>query len=334
MTEIEKLVEKCGLGDIIGEAVPVSGGFMHKMYKVKTSLGTYAVKCLNPEIMKRPGAMENFARAESLESVLENEGLPVVAAIYFDEKKMVELDGRYFYVFKWQEGKITDWNLISEYKCYMAGEILGKIHKIDSKKAEFQEISLNETDFEKYLKDSEGTEIYSLLSDNLTLIKNAQKKLNDARKMLPPISAIINDDMDPKNVMWHNDSPYIIDLECLEYGNPVYSCLNLSLQWSGTVTGKFKKKKLKSFFEGYLTAYNNGFKEYDKLFGIAYSWVEWLEYNIRRALGMEGDDPESIRLGVEEVKKTIGRIKYLDSVEKNICRTLKSIFRKKLFKRG
>lgn len=327
MTEIEKLIEKCGLGDIIGEAVPVSGGFMHKMYKVKTSLGTYAVKCLNPEVMRRPGAMENFARAERLEGVLEKEGLPVVAAIYFDEKKMVELDGRYFYVFKWQEGKITDWDCITEYKCYLAGEILGKIHKIDSKKVEFQEINLNDTDFDKYLKASEGTEIYPLLSDNLALIRNAQKKLNDARKNLPPISAIINDDMDPKNVMWHEDSPYIIDLECLEYGNPVYSCLNLSLQWSGTVTGKFKKKNLKSFFEGYLTAYSNGFKEYDKLFGIAYTWVEWLEYNIRRALGLEGDDPDSIKLGKEEVINTIGRIKYLDSVEEDICRVLKKLFK-------
>lgn len=38
-------------------------------------------------------------------------------------------------------------------------------------------------------------------------------------------------------------------------------------------------------FEGYLEACDNGFRAYSEVFGLAYTWVEWLEYNIRRALG-------------------------------------------------
>ena len=73
---IEKLFNKLGLGIITSPIAPVSGGFMHRMYKV-TACGTegsrsFAVKHLNPEIMKRPQAQANYARAEKLVLVTNN----------------------------------------------------------------------------------------------------------------------------------------------------------------------------------------------------------------------------------------------------------------------
>ena len=63
---------------------------MHRMFKVRTSSGTYAVKALNPEVMSRPDALRNYAEAEKLERILEDNGLPIVAALSFDDKKMME----------------------------------------------------------------------------------------------------------------------------------------------------------------------------------------------------------------------------------------------------
>lgn len=53
------------------------------------------------------------------------------------------------------------------------------------------------------------------------------------------------------------------------------------------------------------------------VFGLAYTWVEWLEYNIQRALGECMDEAERT-LGIAEVKNTIGRIKYIHNAEKEI----------------
>ena len=72
MHNIRALAERCGLGAIEGQILAVSGGLMHKMYKVKTTSGTYAVKCLNPGIMSRPDVMKNYAEAERLEKILED----------------------------------------------------------------------------------------------------------------------------------------------------------------------------------------------------------------------------------------------------------------------
>lgn len=52
---------------IIGEPVCLSGGFMHKMYKISTQQGTFALKLLNPSVMQRETAMDNFAKAERIE---------------------------------------------------------------------------------------------------------------------------------------------------------------------------------------------------------------------------------------------------------------------------
>lgn len=128
-----------------------------------------------------------------------------------------------------------------------------------------------------------------------------------------------------KNIMWDKGEPFVIDLECLGYSNPIASCLDLSLQWAGTVNQKFKRENLASFYDGYLSAYDNGFRSYHELYGIAYTWVEWLEYNLKRALGMEGTTDEDIELGEAETKNTIERIKYLNSLENDICDMLKNL---------
>ena len=321
---ISVLFRKYGLGNVCGTIEAVSGGLMHRMYKVRTESKIYAVKCLNPEIMKRPGVLDNYARAEELEGILEKEGVPIVPALSFDGKKMIEEDGKYYYIFRWQEGSITDYNNIPKQQCYMAGEILGRIHRIDPQNAMQEENELSDIDFEAYAfeADKKNSSIAGLIADNLPLLKEAQDKLNNARRLLPAMSAIDDPDMDPKNIMWHEDEAYVIDLECLERGNPIATCLDLALQWAGTVNGKYSKENLAGFFEGYLSAYDNGFRSYDELFGISYTWVEWLEYNIRRALGMEGSNEEDIRLGEDELKNTVDRIKYLRDIEEDVCRAL------------
>ena len=321
---ISRLFQAYGLGEIRGEIRPVSGGLMHRMFQVRGTGGVYAVKWLNPEIMKRPGVFDNFRRAEELEDALEEQGIPIVSAIRFGTKKMLKHEDRYYYIFRWQEGRITDYNQISSEQCRKAGEILGRIHGTDPREAAIEEPEISRIDFESYIRkaEEESPLIAELLKENLPVLSKAEKRLNEARRSLPPFSAIDDPDMDPKNVMWHQGEPHVIDLECLRRGNPVSSCLDLALQWAGTTNGDYRPENLEAFLRGYFSSYDNGFRAYEELFGIAYSWLDWLEYNIRRALGMEGSLPEEMQLGEEEVKNTLGRIRYLSEKEREVCEVL------------
>ena len=324
---IPQLFETLSLGTITAPVISVSGGFMHRMYKVCTESQTYAVKHLNPEIMKRPAAMENYKNAEKLEAILEESGIPIVPALVFDGKKMQEFQGNYFYIFDWHDGSITDWNNITQEQCWKAGNIQGRIHAIKTGRieaTEFIEPELSAIDWNEYLEKATSSatsaavkEVESLLKENLPLLDYAQTELNKARKSLPNITTIIDEDMDPKNVMWKNGDPVVIDLECLDYGNPVSSAIQLSLQWSGITLCNFDVEKQKAFFEGYVKAYDNGFRDYKSVFGLTYTWIEWLEYNIQRALGASQDKAEQ-EMGLAEVKNTINKIKYIREMEDRI----------------
>ena len=322
---IAELMKTCGLGNIISTIKPVSGGFMHRMYKVTTDCGTYAVKHLNPEIMSRSGVFDNFERAEKIEHILENEDIPIVPSIIVNGHKMQKAENNYFYIFNWQEGHITDWNNISNNECNIAGNILGRIHAINPENVSHQEPELSKINWHEYIRkaNEEKSEIASLLADNEKLLIYAEKELNKARTSLPDIICVSDEDMDPKNIMWDNGNPWVIDLECLDYGNPISHELQLAIQWSGITTCDMDIEKMVAFFDGYLEAYDNCFRAYSSVFGLAYTWVEWLEYNIQRALGACIDEAEK-QMGISEVRNTVERIKYIHKIEKEIKDALDS----------
>jgi len=329
MTEdkIVKLFKDKGLGEVRLPILPVSGGFMHRMYKVDTGAASYAVKQLNPNIMKRPDAMDNMRQAEALEAELEKAGIPIVPALILGGKKMQTLKGDHFYVFQWQEGAVTDPHHISAEQCRMAGQIQGRIHAISPKRIPKEMPEMSAIRWSGLIKEAEAANpgLGKLLKENEDLLLYAEGELNRARAALPEIECIVDEDMDPKNVMWHGGEPKVIDLECLERGNPVSGVLQLSLQWAGSTIGDLDLSKLKAFFDGYLEAYDNGFRDYCSVFGLAYTWVEWLEYNIRRALGECADEKER-ELGLSETELTISRIQYLRGREKEIRQALKGWF--------
>lgn len=290
--------------------------------------GIYAVKHLNSEIMKRPDAQENYARAEQIERILEKNNIPIVPALVLGGKKMQNIDGQFFYVFKWQKGQIADWNHITKEECYKAGNILGRIHAIEPRKVELKSLPPSQIDWQSYRMEAKkkDPEIASLLEQNEELLTLAEKELNRARASLPAMLCLSNGDMDPKNIMWENGTPWVIDLECLDYGNPVLDALQLALQWSGIVTCDMDINKMLAFFYGYLEAYDNGFRGYGEIVGVAYTWVEWLEYNIQRALGNCMDEAER-ELGISEVRNTIHRIQYIQEMEPQIQAALNNCLR-------
>lgn len=323
---ISALFEFLSLGKVLPPVTPVSGGYMHRMYRVNTAGCSYAVKHLNPEIMKRAAVMDNYRRAEKLEQVIEDAGIPIVPALTVNGRKMQELNGEYFYIFHWQDGRITDWYNITPEQCRQAGSILGRIHALQPRcKADTPPV-MSAIDWAGYISKAAKQEsvIVPLLKESEQLLNDAQDMLNRARLALPAIECITNEDMDPKNVMWNNGRPVVIDLECLDYGNPVSHVLQLSLQWAGITTCSLDPVKVKAFFDGYLEAWDNGFRDYGSVLGLAYTWIEWLEYNITRALWQCRDESEQ-ETGISEVRNTLSRIRYIHGKENDLRQLLNRI---------
>ena len=325
----DKMVNCLNLGNIIEEPSKVTGGLTHRMFKVVTDECRYIVKLLNPSIMKRPTAMGNFDRADILEEILKHNDISAVYSLKFNNKKMQEIDGQYFYVYDWFDGKSLKDGEITSYHCEEIGKALAKIHNIDLKN-ETNNFKEKKIDFKYYIDLSKEKEspIYDLICDKLDILNDSMSKGNDAIKYLPNCSAICHNDMDSKNVMWLNDEYKLIDLECLGYSNPYLELYELALCWSGYEKCNINFELFKTFFKAYFDNTKLDKEvDWESIYYTNNGRLEWLEFNIKRALMIECDSQEEQEIGINEVKETIEHVVYYDKVKNEILKNINDLIK-------
>ena len=326
----DKLVEQLNLGKINVGPIQVNGGLTHRMFKIFTDKGKYIVKLLNPNIMKRSTAMDNFNRADSFEEILQSNNIKAVYSLKFNNKKMQEIDGQYFYVYEWYDGKSLKDSEITEYHCKQIGKALAEIHNIDLKNVKYNTDEKN-INFKYYIKLSKEklSPIYDLIYDKLDILNESMNKGNMAIKSLPNYLSIYHNDMDSKNVMWLGNDYKLIDLECLGYSNPYLELYELALCWSG-----YEKCNINfDLFKTFINSYFDNSKldkniDWESIYYANNGRLEWLEFNIKRSLMIDCDTEEEQKIGINEVKETIEHIIYYDKVKDDILNAIKELVNK------
>ena len=322
---LDKICQQCNLGIIESKPLPLKGGFMHKMYSLFTTKGKYAVKLLNPYVMQRKTAMDNFHNAERLELILEQNNIPVIPALTFNGKKMQKIDGQFYYLYEWYNGKALRSEEIREIHCRKIGNVLAKIHRLDRKEASPICDEMN-IEWDYYIEQlgTKNRELYHLLNENRTLLYESQKNRNSAIKKLPSIEVICHNDMDSKNVLWIEEECRVIDLECLSYSNPFMELYELALCWSGYEKCDIDYNLLKLFIRSYAEAGGQIPVDWETVYDSNHGRLEWLEYNVKRSLGIECSEDE-IDVGFSEVKETMNHMLYYHEARNKIIDCLKQI---------
>ena len=317
---INKVILNLQLGELHEQPVRITGGLTHKNYKFETNKGKYIIKLLNPNIMKRPAALGNFEKADKYEELLKINGIDAIYSLSFNDKKLQLLDGQYFYVYEWYDGKSLKENEITNYNCKIISKEVAKIHNIDLREEIWKETPKN-IDWKYYidLAQEKKSSIYEMLFDKIDLLNDSMNNGNDVIDKLPNYIALCHNDLDSKNVLWINDEFKIIDLECLGYSNPYLELFTLALCWSGYETCNINYELFKTFINNYFN--NSKLKnnvDWETIYYANNGRLEWLVYNIKRALMIETDSEEERDLGIKEVKETIEHIVYYDKIKKEL----------------
>ena len=308
--DFDALCQQLNLGALTAEPIRLYGGLMHKMYRVATEGGVYAVKCLNPHVMARPTAAANFATAEELERKLEQTALPLLPALTIGGRKMQEMGGAYCYLFPYFEGKALTEGDITPCHCAIVGGLLARLHQVEQKVGPIQR--------EILALDWDG---FALSDEDKDLLEQMQTAANAA--LLPPLSTICHNDMDPKNVLWNGMDCRIIDLECLGYGSPYLELLETALCWAGYESGTVDFDRFTAFVNAYAQAGGDLAADWAAVYAANCGRLEWLHYNLLRAGGSEGE--ENRRLGKAEVAKTLVCIKGYTKIQDEIVRVMDNI---------
>ena len=304
------LCQQLHLGALIEEPTRLYGGFLHKMYRVVTESGVYALKHLNPHVMARADAPANFRRAEAMEHKLERTDLPLLPALTVDGRKMQKVEGDYFYLFPYFDGKALTDDAITPTHCKIVGEILAKLHGVEQKQ---EPIPRGTLDF-----DWDG---FDLSEEDTILLNQMQSAANTA--VLPPLLAICHNDMDPKNLLWNGMDCRVIDLECLGYGSPYLELLETALCWAGYERGEVDIDRFHAFVSAYAAAGGDLAADWTAVYRANAGRLGWLHYNLLRADGAEGE--ENRALGKTEVEKALICIRGYGKMEEEIVRVMKDL---------
>ena len=302
----EKICAALHLGDMIAGPQQLSGGHSHRMFALTTTQGRYAVKLLNPEIMARPDAQDNYARAEAFEAQLEAAGLPILPAKVIDGRKMQCVNGQHLYVFDYFDGRVLRDAEITPAHCASMGDALARIHAIARREAD--EPAPASPDWPRLtaglLRHPESVPEGADMHRALPMLIRVTRAMEHASARLPRGEALCHNDMDAKNVLWQGDSFRIIDLECLGYANAEQELLDLAISWAGWPA---EEAKFKAFLRAYRAAGGRITAAPADLYDSRRNHIDWLAYNARRA---QFEDQEERRIGREQVVETLEKLAW------------------------
>ena len=319
--QFHKLCELLNIGELLDEPVQLTGGLIHRMYAVETASGKYAIKALNPQVMLRPNAMTDIVNGERIATIAASY-IPALPAKQLNCSFIHEIGGQYYLVYDWIDGQPLFNENITPLHCKSIGEILGNLHSIDFSHLDILRPATtieNITGWNEYLQTGQQTGA-PWASDLLGIIDEIyewNRRYLASMKYLESPLVIGHGDIDPKNVMWSDGSPVVIDWESAGFLNPSHEFIIYALYWSNQ-NGTIEKSKFEAFLNGYQSRSKLEIADWRIVMDAGLS-PRWLEYNIKRSLGIDCTDFAEQQLGTEQV---YGTIDYLRRYEATIPRVL------------
>ncbi|MEK5057289.1 phosphotransferase [Paenibacillus shunpengii] len=310
--QIQELCTRLKLGIVAGTPEQVTGGLLHKMYSIVTDRGTYAIKMLNPEIMQRPTALQNYKNAERIARMAAMNQISALPAISVDDESIHLVGSNFYLIFKWIEGGSLSLDQIRLTHCEIVGDLLARIHAVDFAVIGVVDHASHEAaiiNWNYYLdKGRIANAVWAnLLEENMDLLYESNAQAVASVKVLSTVDRIISHrDLDPKNIMWHDDLPVIIDWEAAGYINQWQDMTETLLYWCVDTQGRMIPEKFTAFMRGYKkqpVSIEIDWRAvlYNGLIGK----LDWLEYNLKRSLYMECRDAQEQQLGEEQVLLTL-----------------------------
>ncbi len=323
--QISKIGEAFDLGIVLNDSIPVIGGLIHRMWKINTNRGSFAIKELDAAIMQRPGIYQIYVQSEKIAASLKSKNIPVATAMINNNTPLYEIDGMVVMVFPWVEGKTLALHQVTPEHAKKIGSIVAAIHAANIKPFDLP-IPETNTISAKRWHDLVDKAFYKKLSwaavanTNLPRLIDWSDTYQEAKQRLNKHLIISHTDMDPKNVLWTDDSsPVLIDWEGAGLANPTAEIINVAIGWSGETELEFRENIFSAVIEGYCTGGGRMIKSdrRDAFHGLIGGYLAWLEFNMCRSLESSKYNVDAQNVGIKETKLTLKKLNFLD---KNIDR--------------
>jgi thiamine kinase-like enzyme len=155
----------------------------------------------------------------------------------------------------------------------------------------------------------------NLLQENIEQLFVWSAKAKRSSRILADEQVIGHRDLEPKNVMWFQEMPILIDWESAGFINPMHDLIETAIYWSVNELGSIDKGRFLAFISGYQKQF--GFLQADWRMVLEHGYIgklDWLEYSLKRSLWIECTDDTEQQLGTTQVLETIHAIRQYEEM--------------------
>lgn len=320
---LQAVLTAFSLGTLSGPPRPLSGGLMHTTYRVETDRGVWVLKRLNPAVAGRPGALGNIRRAEQAARALAR-FVPSVTALTREDDPIFCQNGQYFLLFPWQEGVSVFPPELTPAHCAAIGAILGRIHSAKLTLPGFPLPEYGEGPDWNALEEAARRFRQPWADAFLAALPQCARLYEKARRACVRMRVgcvLSHGDLDPKNVLWANKKPVLIDWEAAGPIHPALDAFTLLRDWTGDGQGGILLPQFRAMLDAYRAACPAaGLPWEEAALAAAESILAWLAYNVRRACAIDTADPAVQAAGAEQVTETLRTLaSYESCAQRMLC---------------
>lgn len=323
---LRQLCAMLALSQPLQPLLPVSGGFHHRMWKLQTADGFFAVKQLNPETdVHSPAVIRHYNTAESIAAAFSLQGIGAIHALQGTVGYLQVIEHTGYLIYPWSHAKALPRGTVSASHALQVASLLARMHQAQIQIPDIAEPSVERLENEAIEQliataGTAGVHQAKALQQALPALLAINRVQADAIPLLTRHRVVSHGDLDQKNILWQSpDKPLIIDWESARKLNPTYEIMLAALDWGG-ILGHFNI----GIYQQVLSTYQRcgGRVESDvpeaAYHGILGEWLSWLVYNIGRAIDA---DAEQRQLGNSQIELVLPTLLRLKRLEKQLCST-------------
>jgi Ser/Thr protein kinase RdoA (MazF antagonist) len=316
--QVTYLCTACDLGVPLGTPLAVPGGSLHKIWRLDTTQGTYAVKQLNPALLGQPGMTDLYQQTERIAARIAAHGLPAVPAIERQGEFLQRYDDDLFLVSHWTDGETLLLDDITPEQLQRVGAMLARLHALPLPQAELSPLiwkPFSDDDWDMltiHAADLGVPWAYQVRAMMSRLIEWG-KWYEQASEHLNYTLVVSHRNLDPENVLWRGEDAFsIVDWESAGLINPAVDLVGTALVWSGLTAGSSVEERFAAFMQGYVQA-GGSVQETGRnaLRGCLGIWLGWLLFTMYRSLGIAVASEEERQDAIKQTPRVLAIVRGL-----------------------
>lgn len=318
--QVTRLSAIFSLGELLQEPQAVQGGLLHRVWRLHTSRGIFAVKQLNPAIMRKPDIRDAYRLAERIAAKMVAQGVPAAIALEGEGNGGIvqEIGNATFIVYNWVDGETLSIKAVAPERTRLIGTVMARMHSVPRQFSEltppnWEPFSEDEWDMLTFQASDRDIPWAQQVRNALPLLNEWSRLDAEANVILSRTSVVSHRDLDQKNVLWRDAaSPVAIDWEAAGLTNPTMDVVGTALSWSGQSVQLPQEDSFQALLEGYVSA---GGVVHDPgivaMHGVIGNWLGWLLFNMHRSLGESVNTENERLLGIRETSSTLSTLRAL-----------------------